>query len=85
MPINVETNNEGNIVIRPVTGWTTHFVAGIVGILRIEYIENPQEFEATHKSLQLALTAPQSLELAEVLNKLGKSLLQSPQTGEPHQ
>lgn len=81
---NIETNSEGNILLRPVTGWTTHFVAGMFGLLRIEYVESPQEFEGTHRSLQLALTAPQCLELAEALTKIGKSLLQSP-TGKPPQ
>ena len=78
----LELNRDGTVVMKPMTGWTTHKVAGIAVLLRIEYIESPQEFAEKHKALQLALTAPQCLELAEALTKAGKSLLEK-HPGEP--
>ena len=70
-----ELDDNGNIRMRPVTAWTTHLIAGIAALLRIEYVESPEEFEERHKVLQLALTAQQCLELAESLSNTGKQLL----------
>jgi hypothetical protein len=80
MDNDLELNNDGNIKLRPITGWAIHVAAGILGILRIQYVENQQELEGTGKSLQLALTAQQCQQLSEALTRLHKRLLES-QTG----
>jgi hypothetical protein len=73
----LEKDNDGNVITKPVTGWTTGTLAGIAVLLALEYADSPLELETGHsKSIQLALSAQQSLELAERLTKLGKSLLE---------
>ena len=69
-------DSDGNIITKPVTGWTTGTVAGIAVLLAIQYAETPEELEKGHsKQIQLTLTAQQSLELAEKLTTLARILL----------
>ncbi len=83
----LELNAKGNIVMRPLTGWDVFSAAGIALVLVLEYQPGLGEAQTGDESLraQIALTPQQALELAEKLQKAGKSLLQSPQTGKPYQ
>jgi hypothetical protein len=82
----LEKDSNGDIITRPVTGWTTGTLAGIAVLLVLEYAESPQELETGHsKSIQLALSVQQSLELAERLRTLGKRLLEDRSHGETKQ
>jgi hypothetical protein len=75
-------DRDGNIIVFPVTGWIAGKVAGISVLLAIQY-ENPGQFETSDKQVQLVLMPQQALELAEVLTRVGKSLLEPPQAEEP--
>jgi hypothetical protein len=75
MDSNLEKDQDGQIILRPVTGWTAHQVAEILALLKIEYIESPEEFEGTHKSFQICLTAQQCLQLAETLQRANASIV----------
>lgn len=59
MSMQLETDSKGNIVAKPVIGWTTASVAGMYVILAIRYIGTLEEIETGGKSLQLALTPQQ--------------------------
>lgn len=64
----LELDDAGMIVVRPVLGWVAVPVtAETAVILRLQYAEAPAEVETGGRALQVALTAPQALELAELL------------------
>ena len=84
MSIQLETDRNGQIIAKPVIGWTTATVAGMSVILAIRYIETLAEIETGGKSLQLALTPQQCLQLSETLNKKAKRILEDqPLPGKP--
>jgi hypothetical protein len=73
----LEIDQSGNVVTRPLTAWTMMPVADIAILLAIQYVETPVELETGDKhQIQLVLTPKQGLELAEKLTKLAKRLLQ---------
>jgi hypothetical protein len=74
--IKLETDANGNIVLKPVVGWTTGTLAEKSVLLAIQYIERPEDYETGQKLIQLALTTQQSLELAAALNKKAKFVLE---------
>jgi hypothetical protein len=72
-----ETDSNGDIITKPVTGWITAPVAEIAVLLAIQYVETPEELEkGNSKQIQLVLMPQKCLELAEALTKAGKSLLE---------
>jgi hypothetical protein len=72
----LETDGMGNVITKPVTGWSTVPVAGIAVLLAVRYVDTPEELErGDSKSIQLVLKPQQCLELAEALKKLGTVLL----------
>jgi hypothetical protein len=74
----LETDSEGNVILKPVTGWTMAPVAGIAVLLAIEYVTNDHELETgVRHAIQFVLTPPKALEIAEVLQKQAKRLLES--------
>jgi hypothetical protein len=75
MSIQLETDESGNMVLRPVTDWITAAAANIVVVLGIQYTEMLAGGEIAKKSVQFGLTPQQCLELAEMLTKQAKTLL----------
>jgi hypothetical protein len=75
MPI--ETDAKGMVVTRPVLGWTTAHAPGIAVILQIRYSDRPADVRTGGKSLQVVLTPPQCMELAEALTKNAQQILNS--------
>ena len=73
----LETDSNGDIITKPVTGWITAPIAEIAVLLAIQYVETPEELETGNsKQIQLVLMPQKCLELAEALTKAGKSLLE---------
>jgi len=76
MSIELELDESGNAITRPVTGWITMPAAGIAVVLVIQYAEKPMDIEnGTCKQLQCILLPQQALELAETLTKQAKRVL----------
>ena len=71
----LETDERGNVILKPVKGWTTRSLAGMAILLAIDYAENPAEIESGGKSIQLALTVPQCIELAQALSRGANAIL----------
>lgn len=82
--LNLQTDAQGNIITKPVIGWTTGILAKISVLLAIQYIETPAEFETGGKTLQFVLMPQQCLELAEKLTTLAQHVLQD-DSGTPPQ
>jgi hypothetical protein len=77
MSIELERDENGNLITRPVTGWKTMPAAGIAVVLVIQYAEKPTDIEnGTCKQLQCILLPQQALELAETLTKQAKRVLE---------
>jgi hypothetical protein len=69
----LELDEAGMIIIRPVLGWIAAPVpTETTVILRLQYAEIPAEVKTGGRTLQVALTAPQALELAEILARQGR-------------
>jgi hypothetical protein len=77
----IELDANGMVVTRPVLGWTTATAAEIAVILQIQYSEKPADIDTGGKSLQVVLTPPQCLELAEVLTRNAQRILNFPVSG----
>jgi hypothetical protein len=78
MPDKLKTDQQGNIISFPVIGWTTATFAGTAVLLAIDYAESAKDMETGGKSVQLALTPHQALELGERLTTLAKHVLTPP-------
>ena len=58
----LETNSDGGIILKPVTGWKILPVAGMSALLAIQYVETPEELEkGNSKQIQLVLMPQQCL------------------------
>lgn len=75
----LETDDEGKIIMKPMTGWTTVPVANTAVLLAIRYADTQEELErGDSRSLQLGILPAQCLDLAEALTKLARKLLDDP-------
>ena len=77
MANDLELDSKGNVVLKPVTGWAIAPVAEIAVLLKIDYSETPEDIGKGGKSIQFVLTPPKCLELAEVLTRQAKRLLEA--------
>ena len=80
----LETDAQGNIVSRPVMGWITAPVAGMFVLLGLKYAETPEQLKTGGKTLQFGLLPAQALELAEMLTRQARGILEAPQTEPPN-
>jgi hypothetical protein len=72
----LQLDDDGNIVIKPVTGWTTRHLAQAAILLVVNYVDTPEELEIEEsKAIQLAMKPAQRLQLAEALTMAAKTLL----------
>lgn len=80
-----ETDEQGNLIVVPLTGWSVTPIAESAVLLRLQYQSDPLEPESEGKSLQLALHPLQCLEVAEMLTRQVRRILTSPSSGQtPH-
>ena len=83
--LSLELDENGLVIIRPVLGWTAAPVAAETAvILRLQYAETPAEARTGGRALQVMLTAPQALELSQVLAKQAENALRDIPTGPKH-
>jgi len=71
-----ETDSEGNVILKPVTGWNIAPVAGVAVLLQFVYLDS--ETDTDGKRIQFVLKPDVCLELAEVLTRQAERLLQTP-------
>jgi hypothetical protein len=67
-----EYNEKGDLVTHPVLGFVAADLAEICVLLRMRYSADSQD---TAKQIQLVLTPPQALELADLMTKYAKCVL----------
>jgi hypothetical protein len=74
-----EKDKNGDIITKPVVGFTTAPVAGMAVLLAIRYVETPEELESGgSKQIQLILTPQQAQEIANSLARQGERILGNP-------
>ena len=81
----LEKDRHGNIVVRPVTGWTigTAFEMGV--LVALQYVENPEQLKTdASRSIQLVLAPNQAVEPADVLKRKANGILENFSIGKPN-
>ena len=74
----LEKDAAGNIITRPVLGWTTAPVAGTAVLLALDYAETPAQLRTGGLRLQAVMTVPQARELAAALQRAADRADQMP-------
>lgn len=81
MAIKIQTDEHGNAILLPMTGYEIGTVAGMSLMVVIEYAETREQFKSgERKTLQAILYADQALEFAEELRWRAAMLL-APNSG----
>jgi hypothetical protein len=62
-----ETDSKGQLVNRPLLGWTTANVTGAAVLLRLNYAETAAEMKNGGKKLQVTMRPEQARQLAAML------------------
>lgn len=82
--MDLKTDTKGNVVMEVVTGWTTGIIAEIEVLLAIEHRSADPSAPGKESLVQLGLTAPQALELSEILRTLANRILHPPVAKKTH-
>ncbi len=72
-PFDLDAN--GDIITCPFLGWMVGSVADISIIARLTFAETQAELESGGKSVQLVLTPPQALSLAQELKRQAERIV----------
>ena len=71
-----KTDENGNVILKPMTGWELRQVEGMLIIVGIEYADNPEEQErGVSLTLPLVLQPTLALKFAEALKREASKLL----------
>ena len=73
VPNAFETDSKGQLVNRPLLGWTTANVSGGVVLLRLSYAETAAEMKNGGKKFQVSMTREQTRHLAAMLLEQAES------------
>jgi hypothetical protein len=86
MSLKLQTDNAGNVITQPLTGYATKTVANQLGLLVLQYAPTPESIEIENKrqQVQIVLTPAQGLELARALTTLSESLLRNAEKSTRH-
>jgi len=76
MSILLKTDEDGNAIMYPLTGWELRPVADIELMIAIEYVETPEHLQTgERRRLQVILYPEQAAKLAEDLRRSVTALL----------
>ena len=70
-----EVDENGDLILKPLIGWKVAPIVESAVLLAVQYADSAAELETGGRSLQLALTPLQSLELAEGLTREVRRIL----------
>jgi hypothetical protein len=73
VPNAFETDSKGQLVNRPLLGWTTANVTGAVVLLRLNYAETAAEMKNGGKKFQVSMKPDQARQLAAMLLEQAES------------
>ena len=79
MTSELELDEEGIVITRPITDYATHHLYGSAIVLAVEYVESQQELETgIRHQIPLLLTVQGALDLAAILRKAATTVLSNP-------
>jgi hypothetical protein len=79
MRLNSETDSDGNVIVKPVTGWTVAPIAEVAVLLAVQYADGQEERDqGDHKAIHLGILPRQCVELGQELIRLAGKLLDEP-------
>lgn len=86
MTFKLQTDNAGNVITFPLTGYATKPVANLLGLLVLQFAPTPEsiEIEDERQQVQIVMTPAQGLELAGALTTLSELLLQNAEKSTKH-
>ncbi len=86
MNFKLQTDNAGNVITQPLTGYATRTVADMLGLLVLQFAPTPEsiEKEEERQQVQIVMTPTQGLELAGALTKLSELLLHNAENATQH-
>ncbi len=77
-----KTDTNGDVILKPMTGWEVRHVAGVLMILGIEYADSQAELEkGLSRTLPLVVQPTLALEFAEALKREANKLLEATPSG----
>jgi hypothetical protein len=74
-PIELEKDEQGNVILHPLTGWRIGSIAKSAVLLAIQYSEGQDGIEIDRKLTQVAIEPHACLELCQALSALARKLL----------
>ena len=78
--VEFKTDERGNVILKPMTGWELRHVANMLLIMGLEYVDSEEELETgERKTIPLVLRPDLALEFAEKLQREASKLLQAQQ------
>lgn len=78
----LQKDEAGNIVLKPVTGWLTAPVAEVAVMLAVQYLDDPKQRKPNQ--IQLVLTTQQCIELADILKRKATGILENKSAQKPN-
>ena len=73
------TDKDGIVPIRPIAGYDVRSIGELLVLFRFDFPDTPEDLlRERYLSLGFSLTPPQALEIAEVLTRVAKKLLNQP-------
>ena len=77
-----KTDENGNVILKPMTGWEIRHISGMLLIVGITYSDSPDELErGMSQTLPLVLKPELALDFAEALKRAASGLLSPIPTG----
>ena len=78
-----DTDGEGNLIVRPLTGFSTLILRDGTGVIRLEYMQSPDQPFEQPQSLQLVMTRAQAVELGESVQQMSVAEYKPTPPGDP--
>jgi hypothetical protein len=76
--VKFDTDETGNVILKPLAGWELRHVANTLLIMGIEYVESEEELErGEHKTIAFVLRPDLAIDFAEKLKTEASKLLQA--------
>ena len=77
-----KTDNEGNIITKTVTGFSSAVISNIAVLLAVSYVDSAEALEKDEwKTIQFAMMPEQCFDLAQALIKQAKRIMHPSSSG----
>jgi len=86
MNFKLQTDNAGNVITQPLTGFATKPLADLLGLLVLQFAPTPESIENEEQcqQVQIVMTPAQGIAVAGALSRLCEMLLQNAENATKH-